>query len=123
MALPRGDAQRIAKYIAKTTPTTVGLKIAGVLAQMKTGFSAATTDLVDMQLLVKAELAQIPAIPPIAYGSYYAYANELWKLQRTTSQPALDAAAQIVHDKWEDRGLATASMITIAFNVFAITVT
>jgi len=123
MALPKSDARRIAKYIAKTVPSTVGLKIAGQLADMKTGFAAATDNLVDMMVLVQTELATLTAIPTISYGQYYAYAEELWKLLRTTSQPAADVAAQILHDKWEARGATSAALIQIADNVFNITVT
>lgn len=123
MALPKSDARRIAKYIAKTVPSTVGLKIAGQLADMKTGFAAVTADLVDMMVLVQTELATLTAIPTISYGQYYAYAEELWKLLRTTSQPAADVAAQIIHDKWEARGATSAALIQIASNVFNITVT
>jgi len=123
MALPKSDARRIAKYIAKTVPSTVGLKIAGQLADMKTGFAAVTDNLVDMMVLVQTELATLTAIPTISYGQYYAYAEELWKLLRTTSQPAADVAAQILHDKWEARGATSAALIQIADNVFNITVT
>ncbi len=126
MALPKSDAQRIAKYLAKTVPTTVGLKIAGQLADMKTGFANAiggSSGLVDMLMLVQTELATLTAIPPISYGQYYAFAEECWKLLRTTSQPAADTAAQIIHDKWEARGATSAALIQIATNVFNITVT
>jgi hypothetical protein len=123
-AVPSPSEKRIAKYIAKTAPTTVGLKIAAMLESMKSNFTPVTEDLVDMMTLVQIELAaNHPAVHTIDYGRYYAYAEELWKLLRTTSQPTADAEAQIIHDKWEARGLVTATLIAIASNVFNITVT
>lgn len=126
MALPRTDAQRIAKYIAKVVPTTVGLKFAAMLANMKSGFAgkmSGVLGLVETQLLVNGELAQLPTILPLTFGMYHAYGNELWKLRNTIGQPSLDAAAQVIKTKWTTRGADGPSLITIAFNVFNITVT
>ena len=127
--MKRSDAQRIAKYLAKTVPTTVSLKVAAMLESMKSGFSPVTEDLVNMLLLVQTELAGItvgtpPApIPTIYYGQYMAYAEELWKLLRTTSQPAVNGLAQAVKAKWASRGLESTALVTIAAHVFNITVT
>lgn len=123
MALPRDDAARIAKYDAKVAPTTVGLKIAARLSVMKSDYAAFATDFVAMQLLVRAQLGAVATVFPIAYGGYYAYASELWKLGNTTTQPAVNAMAQIVHDKWvTGRGLDGPTCVAIAINVFSITV-
>jgi len=125
----RSDVKRIAKYLDKTVPTTVSLKVAAMLESMKSGFGPATENLVDMLLLVQTELAGItvgtpPApIPTIYHGQYMAYAEELWKLLRTTSQPAVDGLAQPIKAKWESRGLESTALVTIAANVFNITVT
>jgi len=123
MALPRDDADRIAKYDAKVAPTTVGLKIAARLTVMKSDYATFATAFTAMQLLVQGELGAVATIFPIEYGAYYAYASELWKLGNTTTQPAIDAMAQIVHDKWvTGRGLDGATCVAIAINVFSITV-
>lgn len=123
MALPRDDADRIAKYDAKVAPTTVGLKIAARLAVMKSDFATFATAFVAMQLLVRGELGAVNTIFPIDYGAYYAYASELWKLGNTSTQPAIDAMAQIVHDKWvTGRGIDGPTCVSIAINVFSITV-
>lgn len=122
-AVPRDDADRIAKYDAKVDPGTVGLKLAARYAAMKAAFAAKTADFVDMQLLVRAELGAVATIFPIAYGSYYALAAEYWKLKNTALQPAVDAMAQVIHDKWvTGRSLDGPTCVAIAINVFNITV-
>ena len=122
MGLPRSDAQRVAAYDAKVTPTTVGLKIAARLAGMKTDFAAFANDFVAMQLLVRTELGTLATIFPIMYGDYYAYASQLWKLNKTATQPAVDAMAQILHDQYVLKGDDTVMLVQIAINVFSITV-
>lgn len=123
MALPRTDAQRVSKYDAKVAPTTVGLKIAARLPGMKSDFAVHAQAYVATQILVQAELGKVPAIFPLQYGGYYAYAGELFKLTHTATQPAIDAMAQIIHDKWVvGRGLDGPACVAIAINVFAITV-
>lgn len=118
----RTDAQRIAAYDAKVTPTTVGLKIAARLGGMTTDFAVFANDFVAMQLLVRTELGTLATIFPIQYGIYYAYASQLWKLLTTTTQPTVDAVAQILHDDWVLKGGDTVMLVQIATNVFAITV-
>lgn len=122
MGLPRTDAQRVAAYDAKTAPTTVGLKIAARLSGMKSDFAVFANDFVAMQLLVRTELGTLATIFPIQYGIYYAYASQLWKLNTTTTQPAVDAMAQILHDDWVLKGGDTVMLVQIAINVFSITV-
>lgn len=122
MALPRDDVDRVDKYNAKVVPTTVGLKIAARLTGMKSDFATFATAFTAMQLLVRAELGTDATIFPIQYGIYYAFSAQLWKAQITTTQPALDAIAQITYDHWVARGLQAAMGIQIAINVFSITV-
>jgi len=122
VALPRTDADRIAAYDAKVVPTTVGLKIAARLAGMKSDYAVFANDFVAMQLLVRTELGTDATIFPITYGMYYAYASQLWKLKITTTQPAVDAVAQILKDHWGLRGAQLLMLVQIAVNVFTITV-
>ena len=119
---PTTDADRVAHYNAKTTATTVGLKIAARLSGMKTTFADFANDFTAMQMLVRGELGTDPTVFPLDYGSYYAYAAELWRLKNTAVQPAVDACAQIVKTKWTSRQLKSAMLVSIAINVFSITV-
>lgn len=122
MPLPRDDTDRINDYDAKVVPTTVGLKIAARLTGMKSDYAVFANSFVAMQLLVRAELGTLATIFPINYGMYYAYASILWKLSTTTTQPAVDAVAQIIHDDWVLKGADTVMLVQIAINVFSITV-
>lgn len=123
MALPRSDAQRVAAYDAKYAAATVALKVAARLPGMRSSFATFANDFAPVQQLVNAELATDATIFPIWYGAYQAYAAELWKLKKTTTGVALDAAAQVVKTKWTTRGLTASMLISIALNVFSIIVT
>jgi len=119
----RNEAQRIAQYGAKTAPTTVGLKVAAVLAGMKTGFDVAIGSLVPIEQQIQG-LLNAAAIPTIRYPFYYAYGREIWGLRdRGIDGASLALMAQSLHDKWVLRGLATATLIEIADTVFNLTVT
>jgi hypothetical protein len=119
----KSDAERIASYLAKTVPATVSLKLASVLAGMKTGFSAAAQSLVPMEISVQAILNDAD-VPTIDYPFYLSYAREVWKRIRLgIDGPTLASVAQSLHDKWEAAGLASATLVDIADQVFNITVT
>ena len=119
----RSDAQRIGAYLAKTAPTTVSLKVAAMLAGMKTGFAAAVTELVPIEQQVQG-LLNAAVIPTIRYPFYLAYAREIWGMRnRGIDGDSLTAMVQSLHDKWEANGLATATLVEIADTVFNITVT
>jgi hypothetical protein len=110
-------------YNAKTVAATVGLKIAAVLPDMKTGFSAAVTELVAIEDQVRG-LLNANAVPTIYYPFYQNFGRELWKLTNNgISGTTLDAMGQALHDKYVSRGLATARLIEIADTIFNVTVT
>lgn len=119
----RSDIQRGEAYVAKTAPTTVGLKVAAVLAGMKTGFSAAITDLVPIEMQVQGLLNSYD-VPTIQYPFYLNFAREIWaKRHAGIDGDSLIAVAQSLHDKYVLYGLTTAHLVDIAKVVFAITVT
>lgn len=122
MALPRSDAQRAGQYNAKVDPSTVALKVAAQLPQMRSSFETFANDFVAMQELVNAECGTQADVFPIAYGAYQAYAAELWRLKKTGNGAVVAATAQIITDKWETRGCKNALLVLIALNVFSITV-
>ena len=123
----KNDAVRIASYLAKTVPGTVSLKVASQLAGMKTGFASALgglTGLVAMEVLVQTQLNADGTIPTIDYPFYMNFGRETWKRQKEgIDGPALLLVAQSLHDKYVAYGLDTAVLVTIADNVFGLTVT
>jgi hypothetical protein len=120
----RTDQQRGEKYVAKYQATTVSLKVAAMLAGMKTGFSNAIDSLVPIEMQVQGLLnGTTPAVPTVQYAFYYNFAREIWKLQNQgIDGDALEAMAQSLHDKYVAYGLTTAVLIAIADSVFNITV-
>lgn len=122
MALPRTDAQRVDKYDAKTNAATVGLKIAAKLVPMKADFATFANDFVSKSIEVNAVLGTDVTIFPIWYGSYQAYAGQLWRLQKTATGAIVDATALVIKTKWATRGLSNALLVKIALDVFGITV-
>lgn len=119
----KSDAQRIASYLAKTVPSTVGLKVASMLSGMKTGFAGAAHSLVPVEIAIQAVLNDTD-IPTIEYPFYLNFGRELWSEQgKGIDGPTLASVAQSLHDKYEAYGLATATLVDIADQVFHITVT
>jgi hypothetical protein len=119
----RTDQQRGDAFAAKYDATTVGLKVAAVLAGMKTGFSAAAQSLHPIEVAVQT-LLNGANVPTIQYPFYYNFARELWAVQnRGIDGDSLEGMAQSLHDKYVTYGLATARLVEIADSVFNITVT
>ena len=119
----KSSALRKVQYNAKTPATTVGLKIAAVLPDMKTGFLAAINALVPIEQQVQG-LLNAAGVPTIRYPFYMAFAREIWALDSQGIQGAtLEDMAQSLHDKWVARGLDTARLVEIADTVFGVTVT
>jgi hypothetical protein len=117
----RTDAQRIAAYDAGVAPTTVSLKIAGRLANMKLSFAGATNDLVNDQLAVAQHLDGLSIVGPMR-GRYHAYGNRLHFIKNHYTAGAATQMAQIEHDKWE-AVCQDAILISIALACFGYIVT
>lgn len=119
----RTDAQRKDKYVAKTTPTTVGLKVASVLGDMKSGFSAAISDLYPIETKIQGILNSAGTVPTLRYPFYLNFGRELWKRDWAgIDGPALVAMAVVLTAKYVDYGLVEAHLIKIALDCFGITV-
>ena len=119
----RTDSQRSDQYNAKTAATTVGLKVAAVLAGMKSGFATAINDLVPIEQQVQG-LLNAAGVPTIHYPFYLCFGREVWSLSnRGINGATLTLMAQASKDKWTTRGLTSARLIEIADTVFSVTVT
>lgn len=116
------EAQQQDAYAAKTAPTTVGLKVASRLGGMKTGFESAI-DLLVPKLQAIQEILNSLTVPTIQYPFYLNFGREIWAMiYRGIDGDSLEAQAQMLHDKYEAYGLASANLIQIADSVFNITV-
>jgi len=119
----RTTSERNDQYVAKTAPTTVGLKVAAGLTGMKSGFADQINSLVPIEQSIQA-LLNGNAIPTIQYPYYLNFGREIWGLRaRGVDGSALEAMAQSLHDKYVLYGLATARLVEIADSVFNVTVT
>jgi len=122
----KSDAERSAKYDAKTVAATQAMIVAAVLPDMRTNFAdpAGMSDLVTKEQQIQGLLNHIgaPGIPTIHYPFYLSFGRELWALQRRGfAGPALTAAAQGVRDKWNYKGfLVAARLDEISLSVFNI---
>lgn len=119
------DAERSARYDAKTTAATVGLIVAAVLPDARTNFAdpAGMSDLVAKEQQIQGILnGKTPAVPTIQYPFYLCFGRELWSLVRQgIAGAALTNAAQGVRDKWNYKGFLTAAILDqIALDVFNV---
>jgi hypothetical protein len=126
----RDDALRIAAYISKTTPTTVGLKVAAQLAGMKTGFSGSMTGpdgIVATEMKVQGILnawSTPTPIPTIDYPFYMNFARQVFARRRKgVDGTGLTAIAQAYKDYWTDLGYLDTLLVKIALDCFTLTLT
>jgi len=122
----RTDVQRNDKYQAKTVAATVNLKVAARLDGMKTSYATLAAALYVKELQAQVILTTVgpPALQTTSFPFYYAFVRQVFKVWfQGITGAALDAQAQIAHDKWEASGLTSAVMIDLAINLFGATVT
>lgn len=121
----RTDVQRNDKYQAKYVAATVNLKVAARLDGMKTSYATLAAALYAKELQAQGILAAVsPAIQTTLFPFYYAYIRQIFKVwYQGMTGAALDAQAQVAHDKWESSGLASATMVTLALDLFGAIVT
>jgi hypothetical protein len=121
-----GD-QRIQKYDAKVTPTTVSLIVAGRLPGMRSAFAdpQGMSSLVAKENQIQGRLnGQTTPVPTSFYAFYLNFGRELWKLTRKgIDGTALTQAAQDLKDKYVNYGLESAVLVDLALNVFTQVVT
>lgn len=118
----KDDAARIAAYLAKTVPATVSLKIAAALGTMKTSFGTSITPLVLIEQQIQG-ICNAAGLPTIQYPFYLNFGREIFsKLRAGIDGPSLADVAQSLHNKYESYGLASATLVDIADQVFTLTV-
>lgn len=119
----KDDAARVAAYIAKTTPTTVGLKVASRLAGMKSGFSGTVGTFVDNDIAAQGILNDA-GILPIQFYKYYAFTREMSGLvhQGLAGTALLAQAVVLAAEYITGYELAGATIKKIALDVFGVTI-
>jgi len=117
----KNDAQRIAAYIAKTAPTTVGLKVASMLSQMKSGFGSGITDFVADEMACQAFCNGEGDIPTIQYPFYLNFCREIRARKYAgIDGPGLLFFAKALLVKYVSYGLDGASLKALALAVYSI---
>lgn len=121
------DAERSARYDAKTVAATVGLIVAAVLPDARNNFA----DPQGMSALVAKE-QQIQGLlnvyttplPTIHYPFYLAFGREVWaKTRQGITGGALTLSTQGIYDKWDLKGFLNADVLEkIALDVFNVVV-
>lgn len=116
----KSDTIRIESYDAKTVPTTVSLKVASMLAPMKSLFATRCASFVAKELLIQGNLIQT-GTPTIQYPFYLNFGRELWGLStRGISGAALITMGTSLHAKYVAFGLDTGLLKLIADDVFSV---
>jgi len=119
----KSDTIRIETYDAKTAPTTVSLKVASMLAPMKSLFATRCASFVAWELLIQGNLNQSGSIPTIQYPFYLNFGREIGGLAtRGIAGNALILMATSLHAKYVAFGLDTAMLKLIADDVFSVTI-
>jgi len=120
----RTDQQRQDKYAAKTVSSTVSLKVASMLASMKTGFASQANSFVAKEIAVQGALNLIGTVPTLQYPAYLNFGREIWGLtRRGITGPALTFMTQSLATKYESYGCVKANIQSIATDVFNIVIT
>jgi hypothetical protein len=118
----RTDADRTEKYTAKFVATTVGLKVASCLANMKAGFAAAAPTFVGYELQIQGILNS-SGVAGVSRAGYYNFGREIaGKEYRGSAGAGLLADAVIIHTKWTAFGYDADILRDVAITVFGITI-
>jgi hypothetical protein len=119
----KDDGHRIAAYIAKTVPTTVGLKVAAMLTGMKSGFAAAINELVPIEQSIQGICNDDDKVPTIRYPYYLNFGRELWARKNAgIDGPGLVGFAIPLAAKYVSLGYDTVVITKIALDVFGIVI-
>lgn len=116
----RTAAQRIAHYNARMVSSLIDPTLTAVNAAAAANFTAYAIDFVPKQSQAFAVMDSDGILGPIRF-LYSAYFGELYGLYQRFNGTALDDMAQVMHDKYEALGCATATLVAIAL-VLGITV-
>lgn len=121
--MPKPADQRIAKYNAKYDPAVVESRFIAAETQAKELFSGTCSSLVDMEVAVQTVL-NTDDIPQMSRPLYYNFGRQIWAAAaKGVADPALTSlVVDTLYPKYVSMGGLSATLITIALNVFSITI-
>jgi hypothetical protein len=114
-------AQRIAHYEARMVSSLIDPVLTAVNAAAVANYTAFAIAFVPFQSQLQAQLDGDGILGPIRF-MYEAFFGELYGLKLRMAGPALNAMGQVMHDKYEALGCATATLVPAAA-ILGITVT
>jgi hypothetical protein len=113
--------RRISRWKAKFSPDIAAQTTARIFADMTERYEAAVVALTTMETETKQVLSA-SGIDTMFIVFYLDYARQLFRLShgRTISGATLAKEAQVLLEKWQNRGLDPAVLAAIRFEVFSV---
>jgi hypothetical protein len=113
--------RRISRWKAKFSPDIAAQTTARIFADMTARYEASIVALNSMELDTKQVLSA-SGIDTMYIVFYLDYARQLFRLShgRTISGPTLAKEAQVLLEKWQNRGLRPDVLAAIRFEVFSV---
>jgi hypothetical protein len=113
--------RRLSRWKAKYSPEIAAQTTARIYADMSERYQASMVALCAMELETK-QVLDSSGIDTIFIVFYLDYARQLFKLShgRTISGATLAKEAQVLLEKWQNRGLRPEILAAIRYGVFSI---
>jgi hypothetical protein len=113
--------RRISRWKAKFSPDIAAQTTARIFDDMTARYEASVLALSTMETDTKQVLSA-SGIDTMFIVFYLDYARQLFRLShgRTISGPTLAREAQVLLEKWQNRGLDPAVLAAIRFEVFSV---
>ncbi len=113
--------RRISRWKAKYSPDIAAQTTARIYADMSERYEAAMVALTTMETETKQVLSA-SGIDTMYIVFYLDYARQLFRLShgRSISGPTLAREAQVLLEKWQNRGLRPDVLAAIRFEVFSV---
>ena len=113
--------RRLSRWKAKYSPEIAAQTTARIFADMTERYEAAVVALTTMETETK-QVISASGIDTMFIVFYLDYARQLFRLShgRTISGPTLAKEAQVLLEKWQNRGLRPDVLASIRYGVFSI---
>ena len=113
--------RRLSRWKAKYSPETAAQTTARIFADMTERYGASVVALTTIETETKQVLSA-SGIDTMYIVFYLDFARQLFRLSRgrTISGPTLAKEAQVLLEKWQNRGLRPDVLAAIRYDVFSI---